>query len=379
MGYNTAAAPPLHIPATQMLRHTSRSTHAKRARLGLRNPPPPPTPDSASAASSAGTTPTFINIDKLQDQVQKLFGKKRVADSSEGTYERAMNSYVEFCDAIQKDAGTEETSRLYVAHMTLNKRAPSTIRGFKAAFCRHYNVDHSFFPDFLDHNVEMEAGPRETQQAEPLPFEMVEYFLAVTNTKDLSFGDWRDAMIVVLGFTAMLRASDICALVKDDVTVKGSKVTIKFTSGRKAHRDEVPQVSVVNERIARAVTTYLGKLPPTTTDAPGVPLFPACHKWGAYCVPVRPLSRNAPNRLVQYFAARWLEEDAVRAAACKFDYEMLNNVSGHSLRRGGAQHLLAKGVHTEEIKRRGGWNSASVDRYLKEMALTMANENAYPF
>lgn len=169
---------------------------------------------------------------------------------------------------------------------------------------------------------------------------------AIAAMADRSLRNLRDAAMISVGFDGLMRRSEIAALAVRDVEFMGgagARVVV-----RRSKTDQLARGRVV--RLTRPTTNLLARW----VERSG------CN--GALFGPVyggRVISRHVNPVTVQRAITRCLHE---------IGKDPRGAYTGHALRVGAAQELLAMGLDAASIMRAGGWKSFStLARYLERV------------
>lgn len=175
----------------------------------------------------------------------------------------------------------------------------------------------------------------------------------------------RDAALILLGYTAALRRSDLAALDLDDLTVTAEGLEVRVRRSKTDQHGDGVSVGVAGDEHGRcpaadAWTAWVAHL-----RAAGVwrgPAFRPVHRSRAGTATIRPtrLSGRSINTIV-----------ARRAAAAGLD----GDYGSHSLRRGLATEAIAAGVPEHAVMRHGRWRSATTMRSYVAEAERFAADN----
>ena len=209
-------------------------------------------------------------------------------------------------------------------------------------------------------------SPRKAKEA--LPLDLLRAALVQARADKDKFTGWRDACILLIMYTALLRQSEVMALERKDIsftsettTVSGKQQVRKGVSVfvRKAKNDQERKGSVrsVPEheqdpylclrvalekylllRDTRNPMLFYSKRVPASAGARGV---------GA------PLASTTPTFVLRHRLKQAGLTDA-----------QLEKYASNSLRKGGATRAFSAGVSKLTIMRHGAWRSDAVDRYI---------------
>lgn len=161
----------------------------------------------------------------------------------------------------------------------------------------------------------------------------------------------RDRALVALGFEGLLRRSELSSLEVRDFTRTGDGAPAVVVRRSKADPFGEGRVVVLSAATGDIVEQWVNGAGLQTG-----PLFRPVY--GA-----KPVRRN----LAGYSISKILKKIARQAG---FGAEIVNAISGHSLRVGGAQTLLSDGHDVLRLMRIGGWKTVNtVSRYIERTDL----------
>lgn len=161
----------------------------------------------------------------------------------------------------------------------------------------------------------------------------------------------RDRALIMVGYDTMCRRSELAALRLEDLTSLGDGSMLALI--RRAKNDQFGdgRDGFVSAPAAKALKTWL--------EAARISegwLFRRIHK-----------SWIGPDSLHPHSIGRMLKQRALTAG---LPAELANRLSGHSMRVGAAQDMVANGAGILPIMRSGGWKSTSVvARYVQSVEL----------
>lgn len=158
--------------------------------------------------------------------------------------------------------------------------------------------------------------------------------------KDGLLAGLRDAALILLGSDALLRVSELASLLVTDLLVQpdgSGTITIRHSK---------------TDQEGRGHVRYLGK---PTVEAVQRYLQAAGVKAGAL---FRAVNRGGAVR--ERIGVRSTRQIITRRAA---DAGIVGGISGHSLRVGAVQSLVAAGASLVDLQRAGGWKSPHMPAY----------------
>jgi site-specific recombinase XerD len=264
------------------------------------------------------------------------------------------------------------TVGLYVTHLARTRSAASTIQRRLAAISQVHQLAGHLPPPTADWEVrQVVQGIRRSLGTAPAQKEAV---LTATLRRLVASCDRktcvgaRDRALLLLGFGAALRRSELVALDVEDVTMTDEGLRIRIRRSKtdpEAHGDEVGVVRGQHPDIdpLRALQEWRAKAE-ITGDLPA-PLF-------------RPITRHdtvRSGRLSSQTVALIVKRAAARAGLTEAECRRL---AGHSLRAGCATQAAAEGAPERAIMRQGRWRStATVRRYIRTGGLWQENASAW--
>ncbi len=233
----------------------------------------------------------------------------------------------------------------YLTARAESGRAPATVRLDRAAIGAAHRAVGAADPTASRavrralRSIGATCNDRGRGQVDGLHWEAVDRTAAVAES-DGSLAGLRDAALLRLGSDALLRVSELASLVVSDLFVKpdgSGTITVRRSKTDQQGRGHV---RYVGRSTVEAVRRYL--------QAAGVEagaLFCGVNKGGAVH---EGLGVRSIRRIVTQ-----------RAAAAG----IVGRVSGHSLRVGAVQSLVAAGASLVDLQRAGDWKSPSMPAY----------------
>jgi site-specific recombinase XerD len=261
---------------------------------------------------------------------------------------------------------TPATLALYVTALAQSGRKAATIAHRMAAIGQaHQLAGHVPSPTTHPELRATLAGIRRTigtakQSKAPLVTEELRRLLRSQGPTPLA--EVRDRLILLLGFAAALRRSELVALDVQDLEETGDGVVVHLrrskTDQEAAGEDRaVPFGQHPETCPVRALRAWL-----STSGISQGPLL-------------RPINRHGqlgPGQLTDRSIARIVQRDCDRAGLEAAEY------GGHSLRAGLATSAAAGGASERSIMQQGGWKSERIARgYIRKATLFEENAAAY--
>jgi site-specific recombinase XerD len=316
-----------------------------------------------SAASGELTSPP-----ELLEAAQE-FARAAKSPATRRAYASDLRDFDAWCAAKRRAPlpAEPETVRLYVTHLARTGSAASTIQRRLAAISQVHQLAGHMPPPTADWEVrQVVQGIRRSLGTAPAQKEAV---LTATLRRLVASCDAktrvgaRDRALLLLGFGAALRRSELVALDTDDVTETDEGLRIRIHRSKtdpEAHGDEVGVVKGQHPDIdpVRALQNWRQR-----GEITAGPLF-------------RPVTRADSvrrGRLSGQTVALIVQRTAERAGL-----PAPEAFAGHSLRSGCATQAAVEGAPERAIMRQGRWrSSATVRRYIRTGDLWQENASAW--
>ena len=286
------------------------------------------------------------------------------AEATTNAYEGDLRRFESFCKALGVSwfPATPRTVALYVADLDLRGRKPSTISRALAAISQLHQAAELHSPSRIGEAKQSLRGVKRTRGTRPskkMPL-LVADLRAISASLDDSAAAVRDRALLVVGFAAALRRSELVALDVQDITFdnNGMRVFIK-----RSKRDQegagqevgVPYGSHALTCPVRAMRAWLERSQITEGA-----VFRACTRRG-----------KVGKALAPGDVGRILKR---RAAAAELESSALG---AHSLRRGFITAAARAGVAERDIMRQSRHQSAeSLREYIEAAGLFENNAAA---
>jgi integrase len=296
----------------------------------------------------------------LSDEVRagiEEYVSASLAPETRRAYLVALKPYWGWCQTAGRTAcpADPETVAAYLTYMAKERSLkPSTVKLAKSAISAAHERNGYENPTRTSLVRDVVRGIDKThrsgrpRQARAATGEEIRVMAA----KSTRLVDKRDAAILLVGFGAALRRSEIVALDVEDVTRDRRGRTLVHIAHSKTDQTGRGHDAVLPDEAAQAVWTWVA-----AADIKSGPLFLRMARG-----PKGEEGRPTRHRLTSHAVRDIIRQ---RAAEAGLDEEHGPKWSGHSLRRGAATEADANGASELAIKRLGRWNSMSaVSRYI---------------
>lgn len=311
---------------------------------------------TAELVPSTDRTPGWQAIDFAIAEEVATAVIAAVPDNTRRAYSRWNRDFAEWCEAHGRVAlpSTAETLAGYVHALTEDSKGVSSVRQAIAAIRSHHKL--SGYPNQPDAylarllarghaRVQAAEGVR-VRQSPPILIEHLRAMTAVCDPRTLRGS--RDRLILTLGWTALLRRSELVALTVDDVrpvrTGDGLDVFIASSKTDKAAKGVTivaPASDHPDSDVVTMLEDYLAARAAARID--GGPLFRSLEVGGRIGAA---MGDEAVNELVR--------ELAIKAKVPNAD-----DCTAHGLRAGGATGMYLAGRTMDEIIAQGRWAPGS--------------------
>lgn len=295
---------------------------------------------------------------QLDDDAEQ-FEREARAERTRDAYRRDFSAFQEWCDEHDADAlpASVETMRRYLAHLgnraaSGELKASTIARRLAGIRYRHRKAGHDD-PTASDRVREVWRGIRRNDDVQVAPDKALPLLREDIRAMVEACGDEtpkavRDRAVILVGWFGFLRRGELAGLDLGDVQFHrgGAELTIRQSKtdqegeGQLAwlpSNDDAPDLCPV-----RALREWLDLL-----EAGDGALFRSVGRWG----------NVRDGRISGRTVARILKS---RAEQSGFESEAVNNISGHSLRRGAAVQADASGATVAEIQAAGRWDSPTM-------------------
>lgn len=286
------------------------------------------------------------------DEVTRERLAKVAPENTRKAYEIADQTFIDWCSShgLESLPATGSTLTRYVSHLITLGRAPATISQHMGAIrTRHRKAGYRSQPENGDasellrwHRRELAAAGHGQKQATPVTPDALRRMVATLDVATVT--GRRDRLALVLGFTGMLRRSELVGLRASDVTVTRDGVTLLVRTSKTDKESEgrlvpiPPQTDVTVEPVT-LTSSWLTQL--RCGDGPLLP---------------------SVTRRDQITSSRWWPGGVtalVKRTARDADLPSWDCYSAHSLRAGGLTASLRNGTPLGVAARHGGWNPES--------------------
>ncbi|WP_042400372.1 tyrosine-type recombinase/integrase [Streptacidiphilus carbonis] len=280
---------------------------------------------------------------------------RSVPENTRRAYARQWNIFTDWCGSTGRTPmpATAHTLAEYVSHLADLDRAPSTIEQAIAAIrTAHRTAGHRGLPEtdaalavLKVHRRDRAAAGKRKRKAPPVTLKPLRAMIEATDPKTPK--GLRDRALIVLGFAAMARRSELAALQIEDIRFTDDGLTVLVRSsktdqdavGAEAHIPHGVHPDTDPVRVVRAWLQVLAE-----HDVTAGPLLRRINRWGQ----LQPggMSGAAVNEAVQRLA-----EAAGLDGAADF--------TAHGLRAGGPTEAAKAGHPTSFIAEHGRWSKTS--------------------
>ncbi len=291
----------------------------------------------------------------LERTIKKIDGA--YADSTIRAYYADMRDLIHFCE-VQGTIGlpiTGEDLCIYIAHLTQSGRTSASIRRVMAGVATIHKLnrfeDPTKDPDVL---LEMRRMHRKlgrySKQALGITSDILEKMIQASEAGNRGS---RDRALLLLAYDSLCRRSELVDLRIEDiqVTLKNSKEQMSILI-RKSKTDQYARGKriFVSERTQEAIKDWLERL---RNPKSGV-LLRGINRAQRIVEPLKP---GQINRIYKRLAK-----------LAELGQEIINQISGHSLRVGHAQDMVNAGESLPLIMSKGRWSKTdTVMRYVEHI------------
>jgi site-specific recombinase XerD len=325
---------------------------------------------AGAGGSALGQPANLVSADRAPALVAdlKVPAQASKAPSTLRAYRSGLADFQSWCEVRQVPwlPATPATIALYVSHLAGAGRGLATIQQRMVAISQAHQLAGQL-PSPTSHpevratlaGIRRRLGTAQRRKA-PLVTGELRRLAGVTGPTPLA--DARDRALLLLGFAAALRRSELAALDAGDAPETEEGLVVHVRSGQTDQEGAgdlrgVPYGVHPETCPVRAMHAWL-----TISGIREGPLF-------------RPITRHGqllPDRLVGRAVARIVQRACARAGLDAAQY------GGHSLRAGLATAAAAGEAPEWSIMRQGGWRSSAVARdYIRPATLFKQNAAAY--
>lgn len=276
-------------------------------------------------------------------------------------YRANFEAFIAYCEHHQQPAlpTTTQTLTSYIAHLANGHLKSSSIRIAVVAVCAIHRLNRYEDPS-KDPDVTLEVRRmyrklgRASSQAIGVNYATLE---KLVNATDDSLRGTRDRALALLAYDSLCRRSELVALRVEDISCanreKGLQIRLRKS---KTDPNAMGKWLHLTKRTQAAIEAWLTKSEITSGF-----LF-------------RGITRN--NTLTKGLAGAQINRIYKNLAKeAKLDTQMVEHISGHSMRVGCAQDLLTSGATMPILMTRGRWSkSDTVMRYVENASITLKSE-----
>jgi len=293
----------------------------------------------------------------LERTIKKIDGA--YADSTIRAYYADMRDLIHFCET-RGTIGlpiTGEDLCLYITHLTASGRTSASIRRVMAGVATIHKLnrfeDPTKDPDVL---LEMRRMHRKlgrySKQALGITSDILEKIIEASEAGNRGS---RDRALLLLAYDSLCRRSELVDLRIEDIQVasRNNKEQMSILI-RKSKTDQhaMGKRIFVSDRTQVAIKEWLERL---RNPKSGL-LFRGVNRAQQIVEPLKP---GQINRIYKRLAK-----------VAKLDKEMIDQISGHSLRVGHAQDMVSAGDSLPMIMSKGRWSKTdTVMRYVEHISL----------
>ena len=306
-------------------------------------------------------TPTIPSSDPyaqarkiLQETVQKIDGA--YAPATIRAYRSNFEFFIRYCEEQSLDPLPCKPVDLasYISHLSNQNLKSASIRlaAVSVAAIHRFNRmnDPSKDPDvILELRRMFRKLGRHQNQAAAINKDALESLISAT---DQTLRGYRDRALLLTAYDSLCRRSELAALQAEDMSVVKTGVGIQI----RLHKSKADQNShgrwiALGGRAQLAINDWLREAKITSGY-----LFRGITK---YDTPTKEIAGAQINRIYKQLAIK-----------ANLDSKLVEHISGHSLRVGSAQDLLASGASMPLIMNRGRWTKVdTVMRYVENVQL----------
>jgi site-specific recombinase XerD len=294
----------------------------------------------------------------LLETIAKIDGA--YAPATIRAYRSNFEFFINYCEKHHLDALPCQPSTLagYIFYLSNQNLKSASIRlaAVSVAAIHRFNRmnDPSKDPDvILELRRMFRKLGRHQKQAAALNKENLDKLIDVT---DQTLKGHRDRALLLTAYESLCRRSELAALriedIKQSKNDQGAQIRLRKS---KTDQSGDGRWLTLSEETYQAITHWLIKANLTSGF-----LFRGITK---YDTPTRKLEGAQINRIYKQLALK-----------AGLDFQLVKNISGHSLRIGSAQDLLTSGASMPQIMNRGRWTKVdTVMRYIENSDLSNTN------
>lgn len=319
----------------------------------------PSAPASQSAHTSIAPAPASALAGAFATATAAI--RDNISTNSERSWRADWKSFTAWCEreGLAPQPAAPETVAAYLWAEHGAGRKPATIRHRAATIAKAHRTAALADPCKTELVKELlrtidKVRGTDQKQAVGITEKVADKIVGRVGGKDAANKDVRDLTLLLLGRDIMARANELVALTVDAIKLDADGTAVA-TFRRKKTSTETRACAVGHEAAA-AVDRWL-KL---SGLAPGEPLFASLTKHGTIrrdaAGQVKPISTRDVSRVLASLGKRIRRDPGAR------------DFSGHSLRVGLAQDLMAENIETAAILQHAGWTSdRMLVKYTREL------------
>ena len=293
----------------------------------------------------------------LQNTVIKIEGAYSL--STIRAYRANFESFIAYCDKLGAGSlpASAQTVTSYISHLTSGHLKSASIRIALAAISAIHRInrfeDPTKDPDVLleVRRMHRKLG-RSSNQALGITHPILEKLISTT---DDSLKGMRNRALLLLAYDSMCRRSELVLLRVEDIsnlgTDKGLQIRLRKS---KTDPNAMGKWLHLSKRTQQAIEDWI--------DASGIEdgfLIRRMTKHGG--ILPRGITGGHINRIYKRLAAE-----------AELDSQMIEHISGHSMRVGSAQDLMSSGASMPILMGRGRWTKTdTVMRYVENVQMAM--------
>lgn len=288
-------------------------------------------------------------------------------ENTRQTYEDRWKAFARWCASTGRTPGPPTTATnltSYISYLRRRDTQPGTLRLAIAAI-RHMNARAGYeqHPDtaaalkiYQDHRHAWQRAGRGQKSSAPVDLERIRLLLEQC-PPDTATGA-RDRCLILLGYYARARASELSALKIADLSFVASDLLLATKRVSKNDKDDTGREYEIDDpSCLAAVRAWLAILSDCGQGDRHLPLLRTVDKWGN----IGPVSSKG------WGLTRQAVNDIVKRLAAAAEIDVATEITAHGLRAGVPTDLGAAGYSAAEIKEiTGDWSSTEmVERYRK--------------
>ncbi len=290
----------------------------------------------------------------LDETIKKIDGA--YSPSTIRAYRRNFEKFIEYCSKNHKEAlpAKDMSVANYIQNLTRIGLKSASIRIATAAIASIHKLNGLDDPVQKPLvKIEMRRMHRLLSRASHQAYGINSALLEkLINTTDDSTKGLRNKALLMVAYDTMCRRSEIVSLRIEDIRYMKSNEDKTYSiilRKSKTDQEAIGKHLHLSQQTAKALKTWLSRI----NESHGS-IFRGVTPSGKITTG---LSEGQINRIYKHLAR-----------AAKFDEEIINKISGHSIRVGAAQDLALSGVSLPILMRAGRWSkSDTVMRYVEHI------------